>query len=357
MTQSSPLTASGPGAAGGTRPSLLFVDDERSILTALQVVFRRGYDVTVTTDGHEAIELLKTRRFDVVVSDQRMPAIPGIEVLRQARDFSPRTVRILLTGYSDTDAILGAINDVEVHRFLQKPWDNDRVKRVIEEAVRLARELYDAPAVPVAQGGEEMALPAPGRGVEAANDSVPASMGEKETVLVVGSGAALFDETRAEMGDAVNVERASTLDEVFRALATRPVGIIVYAFDVQSEGDRTFLQMLKRDFPFILVIAACDSTDARRLIELINQAKIFRYVRRPVSGKMLSHYIMSGVRLLDKVRANGNLLLAQQPEPMTEAVAGSATTIALSRRFAAVHKTLWDSFTSWMRRGPRGRAG
>src|SRR5205814_895067 len=91
------------------KPTLLFVDDEPSILTALRVVFRSAYNVTVTTDGFEAIELLKSKKFDVIVSDQRMPSITGVEVLCNARDISPNTVRILLTGYSDTDAILGAI--------------------------------------------------------------------------------------------------------------------------------------------------------------------------------------------------------------------------------------------------------
>src|SRR5262245_48652696 len=96
------------------KPSLLFVDDEPSILTALRVVFRTGYEVTITTDGFEAVELLKTKHFDVIVSDQRMPKMTGVELLRHARDLAPNTIRVLLTGYSDTDAILGAINDVEV---------------------------------------------------------------------------------------------------------------------------------------------------------------------------------------------------------------------------------------------------
>src|SRR5258706_15175104 len=81
------------------KPSLLFVDDEPSILTALRVVFRTGYDVTVTTDGFEAVELLKTKTFDVIVSDQRMPKMTGIELLRHAHDLAPNTVRVLLTGY------------------------------------------------------------------------------------------------------------------------------------------------------------------------------------------------------------------------------------------------------------------
>src|SRR5204863_69623 len=100
-----------------------------------------GYNVTVTTDAYEAVEMLKTKKFHVIVSDQRMPAMTGVQLLSQARDLAPNTVRVLLTGYSDTDAIIGAINDVEVHRFLQKPWDNTKLKQTIDEAIELAYHL------------------------------------------------------------------------------------------------------------------------------------------------------------------------------------------------------------------------
>ena len=129
------------------KPSILFIDDEPSILMAVRVVFRLGYNVTVTTDGNEALEHLRKQRYHVIVSDQRMPNMTGVELLEQARRISPNTVRILLTGYSDSDAILSAINDVEVHRFLQKPWDNAKLKQVIDESISLAMTLFDsAPA-------------------------------------------------------------------------------------------------------------------------------------------------------------------------------------------------------------------
>jgi DNA-binding NtrC family response regulator len=111
-------TEDGPAPAASL-PRLLFVDDERAILTALRVVFRSGYDVSVTTDGRQAVQWLKEGHFDVIVSDQRMPIMTGVEVLKQAQQYSPKTIRVLLTGYSDTEAIIDAINEVEVHRFLQ----------------------------------------------------------------------------------------------------------------------------------------------------------------------------------------------------------------------------------------------
>jgi len=364
-----------PKIAGASKPSLLFVDDERSILTALRVVFRGAYDVTVTTDGFEAIELMKTRSFHVIVCDQRMPTITGVEVLRQARELSPDSVRILLTGYSDTDAILGAINDVEVHRFLQKPWDNAKLKQVVDDAIRLARNFVDAAApaddapaaVPddveldVVERVYAEVLQFPRRSRKPPVDeeeahSAPAPSAEldidldaKETVLVIDPGRSLFDQARAEMAGKVGVEHAASLDDVFRFLASKPVGIIVCSFDVQSEADRTFLQILKREYPFILVIAACDSADTQRLIELINHTKIFRYLRRPVSMKMLSHYVMSAVKLINETRDNRQLLLMQRPDELPESVTRSAASVALQQRFETVKVSLWGRFAAWFK--------
>ena len=363
-----------PASSG--KPSLLFVDDERAILTALRVVFRSGYDVTVTTDGFEAIEFLKVRKFHVIVSDQRMPGITGVEVLREARDLSPDTVRILLTGHSDTDAIVGAINDVEVHRFLQKPWDNKRLKRVVDEAIALARNFVDEPrnTAQQAPSSEDAAVDRVGRAVVDAvqrtperpaqrrdaaaplrpgpaqlqRSGAPANQ-EKEVVLVFDTDSALYDQTRAEMSGKVEVEHAASIDQVFRALGSKRVGIMICSFDVQSESDRTFLQMLKKEYPFVLVIAACDSTDASLLIELINHTKIFRYIRKPVGTKMLSHYINSAIRLLGETRANRKLLLRQKPEEMHESLARNATAISLLQRFAKVNESPWGRFTAWFR--------
>ncbi|HVK56242.1 MAG TPA: response regulator, partial [Burkholderiales bacterium] len=264
------------------KPSLLFVDDEPSILTALRVVFRVGYNVTTTTDGFEAVELLKTKKFDVIVSDQRMPTMTGVELLRHARDLSPDTIRVLLTGYSDTDAILGAINDVEVHRFLQKPWDNAKLKQTVTEAIDLARSLAQTvPSVnasstpatadePPKKLADVVPLPVQHRPPPTIEEFAAPATADKEAILVVDAKRTLFEQTHTEMNTKINVLHAANLMEVFRTLEKTQVSSMVCAFDVQSEADRTFLQMLKQDHPYILVIAVCDSTDSTRLIELIN---------------------------------------------------------------------------------------
>src|SRR5688572_27562186 len=93
---------------------VLFVDDEPRILTTMRMLFRKNYEVFTAEGGQKALELLKSQPVDVIVSDQRMPGMTGIEMLRQARELNPNAMRILLTGYSDLNAIIGSINEGEI---------------------------------------------------------------------------------------------------------------------------------------------------------------------------------------------------------------------------------------------------
>jgi DNA-binding NtrC family response regulator len=88
------------------KANILLVDDEERVLRSLEMLFRNRFKVYTTTDGNEAVDICRRDRIHVVVSDQRMPAITGVEVLRRAREVSPNTMRLLLTGYSDLQAIV-----------------------------------------------------------------------------------------------------------------------------------------------------------------------------------------------------------------------------------------------------------
>lgn len=136
------------------KPTLLFVDDESRILRTMEMAFRRDYNLLTTTDGREAIELLRQHNVDVIVSDQRMPVMTGVEVLRNARDISPGTVRILLTGYADLASIVGSINDGEIFRYIQKPWHLIELRKTLDEAVAIAQESKPASRQPVAEKRE-----------------------------------------------------------------------------------------------------------------------------------------------------------------------------------------------------------
>jgi response regulator RpfG family c-di-GMP phosphodiesterase len=117
------------------KPKILLVDDEERILRSLSMLLRTQYQIFATSDGHEALKILRQENIHVVISDQRMPVMSGTELLRQARDIAPDTIRILLTGYSDADAALDALNDGEIFRYINKPWGPKELRETIARTV------------------------------------------------------------------------------------------------------------------------------------------------------------------------------------------------------------------------------
>ncbi|MDP2834627.1 MAG: response regulator [Pseudomonadota bacterium] len=128
-----------------TPPSrtLLLVDDEPNILNALQRALRRdGYRILASDDPHKALAILAEERVDVILSDQRMPGMSGVEFLRLAKETHPETMRIVLSGYTDLQFITDAINEGAIYKFLTKPWDDEQLREHIREAFR-SKEIAD----------------------------------------------------------------------------------------------------------------------------------------------------------------------------------------------------------------------
>jgi response regulator RpfG family c-di-GMP phosphodiesterase len=117
---------------------LLLVDDEESITKALYRIFRKeGYEIHTASSGQEGLEVLKevSKPFSLIISDQRMPGMTGAQFLEKAKKIFPNAIRILLTGYSDMDAIVDAINKGEIHRYLTKPWNDEDLLIQIRQAL------------------------------------------------------------------------------------------------------------------------------------------------------------------------------------------------------------------------------
>jgi signal transduction histidine kinase len=130
---------------GETRSrGVLLVDDERPNLTVLRGFLDSGYRVLEAESGAAALELARNADLDVVITDQRMPGMTGVEMLEQLRDFKPDVAGIVLTGFTDPPALISAINRARVFRFLKKPWQPDDIL----EAVRQASEhVYQTRAI------------------------------------------------------------------------------------------------------------------------------------------------------------------------------------------------------------------
>ncbi|HWG48013.1 MAG TPA: hybrid sensor histidine kinase/response regulator [Gemmataceae bacterium] len=116
------------------RHTLLVVDDEPDVVQSLQDLLRREYRVLGATHAREGLRLLDEQPVHVVMSDQRMPNITGIEFLRTVRRDHPDAIRLLFTGYADIKAVIDAINEGHVYRYITKPWDPDELLTVLHQA-------------------------------------------------------------------------------------------------------------------------------------------------------------------------------------------------------------------------------
>ena len=122
-----------------TMESVLLVDDEKDNLEALRRLLRQEFAITVTESGIEALKLIQTQEFAVVISDQRMPEITGVDLLEKAKLIRPSMTRILLTGYTDIESVIEAINRGSIYRYVAKPWDPDDLKITLRQAVESYR--------------------------------------------------------------------------------------------------------------------------------------------------------------------------------------------------------------------------
>ncbi|MDX6496773.1 MAG: two-component system, NtrC family, response regulator HupR/HoxA [Blastocatellia bacterium] len=114
---------------------IMIVDDEPANLRVLERLFRADYRMVTAPSGAEALALLEQNDVALMISDQRMPEMTGIELMTKTVDIRPHMVKILLTGYTDVGAIIAALNSGLVYRYLTKPWTNDDLRLTVSRAL------------------------------------------------------------------------------------------------------------------------------------------------------------------------------------------------------------------------------
>ena len=117
------------------RRKILIVDDEPSVLNSLKRTLRKEHDVILSQDGFSAIQVLNEQEIAVIIADQRMPKMNGVTLLEKAMEIQPDTARILVTGYSDIQAVIDAINEGNVYYYIHKPWEPEDVRLIIRQAI------------------------------------------------------------------------------------------------------------------------------------------------------------------------------------------------------------------------------
>ena len=255
--------------------SVLCVDDEPGILRSLKWLLQKEFDVMTANSGQEGLELVKKNSFDVVISDQRMPGMTGSEFLREVRKTSPRPMRILLTGYSDLQSILRSVNEGEVFRFINKPWNIAELPRIVAEAAAIAQ---DQPA-PEAISDETESLPI---------------LGSSHPILLVDDDPAIAD----LIGEAVGtrVVHATNLADAIECLNSETISVIVADTRVDGTDTTRLLKMLKQKHPHLVAVVFSKLNDADEVVTLINQGQIYRFVPKPAKVVYLKIVIQSALR-------------------------------------------------------------
>jgi diguanylate cyclase (GGDEF)-like protein/PAS domain S-box-containing protein len=139
LVRSAQMLPPAPGEASPPAQTLLIVDDDVNVLASLHRLFRRdGYQILTAASPTEAFELLALHAVQVIVCDQRMPAMSGTEFLSKVKEMYPETIRIILSGYTGLEAVLDAINRGAIYRFYTKPWDDTQLR----DNIRLAFHHY-----------------------------------------------------------------------------------------------------------------------------------------------------------------------------------------------------------------------
>jgi len=273
--------------------TILFVDDEPRITSSLNALFRREYNVLTANSGQEALQVLEQEKVDVLVSDQRMPGMLGSELLAKVSRDYPQTMRILLTGFTDRQAIVDSINDGEVYRFVNKPWDNDAIEELIADAASASR-------LPVGPAFLD-------DGVAVDHAFLTATKGK--AILMVERS----QETRhqiykfCKLRDIMIYSMQNFGQIVSTATLRDNIGVVMIELsDHHFEQTIQLINLLKQTRPDLVTIVLTKEYDAHRAIELINQGQVFKYLARPIGIPSLHKSIDSAFRRHLYLKSNMN---------------------------------------------------
>jgi DNA-binding NtrC family response regulator len=138
------VAVSGGRQENSTVQKILLVDDEPNVIKSItRILQNEPWQILTAKTGREALDLMATTPVDVVLSDERMPGMSGVELLSAVSRIHPETVRIILTGHANTQLVFQAISDGAIFRFLTKPWDDDELVAILRHAMDIRKKRGD----------------------------------------------------------------------------------------------------------------------------------------------------------------------------------------------------------------------
>ncbi len=256
------------------KPKIAFIDDEPRILRSLKMHFRQSHDVFITTDASELMKYVSEHDVQVVISDQRMPDKQGTEVLRDIKAASPNTLRILLTGYADLNAVIDSVNEGEIYRYITKPWQNDELKQIVNKATEIAQQTQEITQNTM-QGNDTQKVSG-------------GSTGSNRNILVLDDDESVYQQIKSHFKSAYTVSWASNLEQAAKLLQKKRFGVTITDSTLNKENITPIVYALKNIQPDLMVLMLTEFKDAHMVIDLINKGQVYRCLPRPTNFSIMS---------------------------------------------------------------------
>ena len=264
------------------QPKLLFVDDEPLILQSLSVLFEE-YTVFTAESGASALEILKQHTIDVIISDQRMPQMSGVDFLRFAKEIAPNSIRILMTGYADLQAVVDSVNVGEIFRYVNKPWNAEKLKETVRFACTVAEQRR---AMTNAKPAVSM---------------IPALQAHKQEevseyeLLFVDSNTKHLEQFKVFFEPKYKTHITTSVAQAFELIPKHNIAVIVADSSLPEIDGADFLIAVKDKYPNIVTILMTNSQDAKQAIRMINEGSVYRYLVKPFPRESLRLTIESAI--------------------------------------------------------------
>ncbi len=262
-------------------PKVLLVDDEPRILRSLKAALKNHYAIFTAKNGHEAKAIInKNNDFSVIVSDERMPDILGHELLMWIKHNHPQIIRILMTGYSDMQAIQNSINKAEIYKYIAKPWNIQELKSVIDAGIVHVKSslLFEY----------------------SKSEVKPSSCG-LAVLNMVDENDSIYHKVAKSM--AMTPHIVHDVGSTLLVLEHKNIGVLFIDDDHANEDTTNLVMEIHENHPKVVIIVATSAADGKHAIKLLNDGQIFRYLVKPLTETRLLPMLKAAVQRFDEQSA------------------------------------------------------
>jgi response regulator RpfG family c-di-GMP phosphodiesterase len=300
-----------------TKHTLLVVDDEPDVCDSVHDLLRKEFKVLKARSAAEGMKLMEANEVHIIMTDQRMPQVTGVELLTKIRKGHPRAVRMLFTGYADLESIIAAINQGHIFQFLKKPWEPQE----LEAAVRQAAKEYDRI---IDQSDELHRLHDEIEGLwkrvatletqvvrGPKNSNKPPAM---HTLLVVDDEPDVCDSVHDLLRKEFNVLKARSAAEGIKLMETNEVHIIMTDQRMPQVTGVELLSKIRAGHPQAVRMLFTGYADLESIITAINQGHIFQFLKKPWDPQELQGAVHQAAAEYDRLLEQADEMRRLQDE-------------------------------------------